>query len=535
MTSAAGITPSTGAPPAGSSSKQPTSRTDDEESGDLPELPMFADFFPDLENQELPPERGTTPQAEQRHQQSPDREKASLQGREDAALQVEATHSEWFGGDADASETETETVLKRKPVLTIRPSESAPETNSDGPGVENDSVPIPPAIAEELRLGSAGPENRSAALSADVGPYAQPVPQKTIAELGVKPDGSPDQASANREQTQPPPASQGGSPSSTATPQTPAPSWPVASPQQFASHERAPTASSQQPTPAEVARAAASSVMAAAAAPPPPRADRPAAPASRTLDARNAEAAMRSWSSAPASRTNATSANLNASLSALEAMLTRENGPSGNTGKTPGTEGGSAQQALREANITSVRQETHLGHAAAQTPNLQIAQRVAHEMQTIARSPDPASPQSQSQKAPMRVLHIQLNPPDLGPLTIRMSMRNEALVLQLETGKIETARLIHQDREALSGLLRSAGYSLDSLNIQVMTPERGAGGQSSSAGDNSGQTNNQQESRDAGSRSANRDGRGDPHGQGTGAGGRQHGGHSARSRNGYYL
>ncbi|MEJ2124091.1 MAG: flagellar hook-length control protein FliK, partial [Alphaproteobacteria bacterium] len=54
-------------------------------------------------------------------------------------------------------------------------------------------------------------------------------------------------------------------------------------------------------------------------------------------------------------------------------------------------------------------------------------------------------------------------------LTVRMSLKQNVLTLQVEATRPETASLIERDREALSGLLRSAGYSVDGLSVQ-MTP-----------------------------------------------------------------
>jgi chemotaxis protein MotD len=79
---------------------------------------------------------------------------------------------------------------------------------------------------------------------------------------------------------------------------------------------------------------------------------------------------------------------------------------------------------------------------------------------------------------PVRVLYLQLDPPQLGPVTIRISLKDTALSLQLEAQNQETASLINRDREALSGLLRSAGYTVDGLQIQTSGADRGMTGQS---------------------------------------------------------
>ena len=53
----------------------------------------------------------------------------------------------------------------------------------------------------------------------------------------------------------------------------------------------------------------------------------------------------------------------------------------------------------------------------------------------------------------MKVLHIRLQPADLGTVTIRMSLKDDALELHLEAARSETAQVIGKDKEALSHLL----------------------------------------------------------------------------------
>lgn len=108
----------------------------------------------------------------------------------------------------------------------------------------------------------------------------------------------------------------------------------------------------------------------------------------------------------------------------------------------------------------------------------QIAGRITGEVAGVIASDAAASASSaasatavDASSAPaastVRVLHIRLDPPELGPLTVRMSMKNGALDLQLEASTPETAALIERDRETISGLLRTAGYAVDGLSVQV--------------------------------------------------------------------
>ena len=70
-------------------------------------------------------------------------------------------------------------------------------------------------------------------------------------------------------------------------------------------------------------------------------------------------------------------------------------------------------------------------------------------------------------ESPLKVLHIQLQPENLGVVTIRLAVKDNALRLDLEVGRGETANLIQRDRDALSALLRSAGYLIDGVEVRI--------------------------------------------------------------------
>jgi hypothetical protein len=163
-------------------------------------------------------------------------------------------------------------------------------------------------------------------------------------------------------------------------------------------------------------------------------------------------------------------------LAAPAEAATSENrsGQDGERGKTA-----RSLAALKEAKVSIIRQETHFAPAPAQSLAFQIANRIVHEVGTadpvftapVAAVPDDAS------AAPVKSLYIQLDPPELGALMIRMSLKDETLHLQIEASRHETARLIERDQDALSGMLRSAGYNFDGLTVQITTSDRGNGAQ----------------------------------------------------------
>jgi hypothetical protein len=112
-----------------------------------------------------------------------------------------------------------------------------------------------------------------------------------------------------------------------------------------------------------------------------------------------------------------------------------------------------------------------------------IADRVVGEasetMRAVASTPAlvPASPLA----SPVKVFHIQLQPAELGTVTIRLSLKEQSLHLDVEVGRGETAHLIQREKETLSSLLRSAGYLVESLDVRLTDASAGTSA-------NSGQT-----------------------------------------------
>jgi flagellar hook-length control protein FliK len=67
----------------------------------------------------------------------------------------------------------------------------------------------------------------------------------------------------------------------------------------------------------------------------------------------------------------------------------------------------------------------------------------------------------------LRVLSLQLNPVELGLVTIKMRLSGDSLEMELHVEKQETAELLRNDTERLSSLLRTSGYKPDVINIQT--------------------------------------------------------------------
>lgn len=67
----------------------------------------------------------------------------------------------------------------------------------------------------------------------------------------------------------------------------------------------------------------------------------------------------------------------------------------------------------------------------------------------------------------LRVLNLQLHPAELGLVTIKMKLSGDSLEMELQVENEETARMLQNDTEKLSNLLRGSGYRTDVINIQT--------------------------------------------------------------------
>jgi flagellar hook-length control protein FliK len=65
----------------------------------------------------------------------------------------------------------------------------------------------------------------------------------------------------------------------------------------------------------------------------------------------------------------------------------------------------------------------------------------------------------------VRILHLQLQPAELGTVTIKMRLSGDNLEIELQAASEETAKLLRHDTEKLSALLRGSGYRPDVITI----------------------------------------------------------------------
>lgn len=99
----------------------------------------------------------------------------------------------------------------------------------------------------------------------------------------------------------------------------------------------------------------------------------------------------------------------------------------------------------------------------------------------------------------VKVLNIELKPANLGSVTVRIALKDNAITVHIETQQRDTQTAIEREREALVGALAAAGYSVDGITtgqqsdagrqLQGLSAGLGDAGSSAARGGAQGQAN----------------------------------------------
>lgn len=84
-------------------------------------------------------------------------------------------------------------------------------------------------------------------------------------------------------------------------------------------------------------------------------------------------------------------------------------------------------------------------------------------------SPVPSSPALVNLQPPVsrvQIMQLQLDPANLGRVSISMRLSGTRLDLRVVAERPETVQLVGNDKDGLAGKLQAAGYSLESLSVQ---------------------------------------------------------------------
>jgi flagellar hook-length control protein FliK len=84
----------------------------------------------------------------------------------------------------------------------------------------------------------------------------------------------------------------------------------------------------------------------------------------------------------------------------------------------------------------------------------------------------------------LKVLHLELKPANLGSVTVRIELKDNAVTVHLETQRRETLAAIERERDALMNSLSSAGYKVEGITAAPQSDGNRIGGLLSGAADN---------------------------------------------------
>jgi chemotaxis protein MotD len=142
-----------------------------------------------------------------------------------------------------------------------------------------------------------------------------------------------------------------------------------------------------------------------------------------------------------------------------------------------GKDQSAAAAPVPDLKVSVLQTETHHAPVLHGGPMAQVADGIRSELAAggetaLTWAPSASATAKPHADAPVKVLLIQLQPADLGTVTVRMSLKEDALELHIEASQQETAQRLQQDQDSLSKVLRSAGYHIDGVAIRAADPDR---------------------------------------------------------------
>lgn len=156
----------------------------------------------------------------------------------------------------------------------------------------------------------------------------------------------------------------------------------------------------------------------------------------------------------------------------------------------PGTDAATTQRFTLTVETTDTKplpaakavvreQETHFEPVQQVTTLQKIVDRMATDLPAVA-SPEGAraadAPGLETHKAadsrPVRMMTLELDPPNLGSVTVKMRLAGDSVEIHLTADRYETTQMLRQERGALTDAMQSAGYTFDIAAIDhTRTPD----------------------------------------------------------------
>ncbi|QQO32941.1 flagellar hook-length control protein FliK [Bradyrhizobium diazoefficiens] len=121
--------------------------------------------------------------------------------------------------------------------------------------------------------------------------------------------------------------------------------------------------------------------------------------------------------------------------------------------------------------VTVVQQETHLPPVPQFSATQQVANAVVSELKgspasAASAAADLVGGQNNTPDQPLRILTVNLEPPDLGNVTMRLRLVGNEVSVQLAAQRKDTSTMLDQQRDQIRDLMQSAGYVADVAPVQ---------------------------------------------------------------------
>lgn len=121
--------------------------------------------------------------------------------------------------------------------------------------------------------------------------------------------------------------------------------------------------------------------------------------------------------------------------------------------------------------VTVVQQETHLPPVPQFSAIQQVANAVVSELKgspapAVSAAADLVGSQNNTPDQPLRILTVNLEPPALGNVTVRLRLVGTEVSVQLAAQRKDTSAMLDQQRDQIRDLMQSAGYVADVAPVQ---------------------------------------------------------------------
>lgn len=150
-----------------------------------------------------------------------------------------------------------------------------------------------------------------------------------------------------------------------------------------------------------------------------------------------------------------------------------EQGGAGQGGRNPDGQGASGSGTPHQGGgvfaatgAMAQRADAAVGDAGAELGYDPVQDQIAARVRDVlgATGPDGAS-----SDGVVKVLNLELKPANLGSVTVRLALKDNAITIHIEAQRPETLAAIEREREALAGALASAGYSVDAVTAAPLS------------------------------------------------------------------